>query len=919
MKMDLRINSKMQFSSSIFRTYSLIYFLIGFIPLFGQDPSCLDKSFGEKGKLSIKPGSAYEQGFKISYQTDGKMIVAGIGHPGSTTSPHFFIQRFDLNGLVDSSFADAGAWILPVKTYDKLIDLLILPDDNILLSGVPFLNEGQISTVFKFYPDGKLDSTFGIQGHFKIPFSHNLIPRSTKLVSLPDNKFIAIGNNEGELTFVRFKNSGLVDSTFGINGILNYASGIGNITTKTVAVDPNGSLWLGGTSYFPDAYFLRKFNADGTVDNNFGLNGIITGKYASNGTSSIRDIMSLVNGSMLVLGEFTSDQAQFISLIKYKIDGSLDAAFGNGGSIIDTFKIFSGAFNDLFILPDSNILVSGRLGSNMVSVKYSPNGSIIKGYGDKGILKVNYGPIGYNEISSLIWNPYINKVYALGYTIALFPQYAQSDVISYNDVDITLTRLDTEGNLDTSFGYQAKTTSHVFIDGADAKALAIQEDGKIILAMGIVGGGTMLTRLHTDGSTDRTFGNFGKIELLNLVMSSNDGLLLYNNKILVTGSKGLALTVCVLSIDGIPDTSFNKVGQEILTLNKYMTGSAIVVQNDKILIAGSYSNNSFTDFDFLVIRLLFNGKIDSTFGINGLSIIPFGNNKDEASHLKIRKNGKIVVIGEAEINFTSYLAIVQLNKNGTLDNTFGKNGKVETSFINKQSWATSALLMDDNKIITAGGITNVTMLRFLENGSVDSTFSKDGYIDHYSDLTDYGNIYSLAYDGNQVVAGGQIGLDKIMLANISNVGKVSSPCGGNKQVLISDLFKDDWENLIDMKFDNNGQLCAFGTQQPSPNIYNTSFILRFDALSTNLAEPSDYQDYYTLYPNPAHNFITIKPKEINISNYSISITNILGEKVFTNKLLNNNENIDISRLVNGVYFLIIKDNINQIIKKFIKI
>jgi uncharacterized delta-60 repeat protein len=119
-------------------------------------------------------------------------------------------------------------------------------------------------------------------------------------------------------------------------------------------------------------------------------------------------------------------------------------------------------------------------------------------------------------------------------------------------------------------------------------------------------------------------------------------------------------------------------------------GSA--VQSDGKIILVGYAQTTTSDaedannFDFAVTRLNADGSLDTTFGTNGKKTISFdlgGNdrNQDVATCVKIQPDGKIVIGGYAQRSTGNFdYAIVRLNTDGSLDTTFSNDGKATVAF-----------------------------------------------------------------------------------------------------------------------------------------------------------------------------------------------------------------------------------------------
>lgn len=120
---------------------------------------------------------------------------------------------------------------------------------------------------------------------------------------------------------------------------------------------------------------------------------------------------------------------------------------------------------------------------------------------------------------------------------------------------------------------------------------------------------------------------------------------------------------------------------------------ASVIQSDGKIILVGYAQVSTSDaddsnnFDFAVTRLNADGSIDTSFGTNGKKTISFdlggsGNNQDVATCVQIQADGKIVIGGYTQRDgFGNFdYALTRLNTDGSLDLTFSNDGKATVAF-----------------------------------------------------------------------------------------------------------------------------------------------------------------------------------------------------------------------------------------------
>lgn len=121
------------------------------------------------------------------------------------------------------------------------------------------------------------------------------------------------------------------------------------------------------------------------------------------------------------------------------------------------------------------------------------------------------------------------------------------------------------------------------------------------------------------------------------------------------------------------------------------------------------------------------GSLDLTFGNNGKVVTSYGT---FIRSIKIQPNGKIIAVGDYTPSFAS-LMIARYNSDGSLDNSFNGNGLFSLYNGVNPSAAYGVALQTNNKIVVAGNYKNTTyselaVFRLHSNGTLDSSFDGDG-------------------------------------------------------------------------------------------------------------------------------------------------------------------------------------------------
>ncbi len=192
-----------------------------------------------------------------------------------------------------------------------------------------------------------------------------------------------------------------------------------------------------------------------------------------------------------------------------------------------------------------------------------------------------------------------------------------------------------------------------------------------------------------------------------------------------TISKGQSLVVDTLFGNGSLSTV--QIGGQSINLRKIFRQP-----DNKILMCGyDFDANFNANFNDMA-RVNECGDIDSSFGVNGKVHHTFDQRTAGYDYL-LKPNGQILCCGtQASNNFGSaqFPFIAQYNSDGTVDSTFGTFGSNKISDYGSQTFA-NMFMMPNGKILCtmAGGYTagpNLAAMRFLPNGTVDSTYANNG-------------------------------------------------------------------------------------------------------------------------------------------------------------------------------------------------
>ena len=315
------------------------------------------------------------------------------------------------------------------------------------------------------------------------------------------------------------------------------------------------------------------------------------------------------------------------------------------------------------------------------------------------------------------------------------------------------------GGLDPTFDLDGRATTQLSGNNDVAHGVALQPDGKIVLAGA---GGThsfAAARYLPDGKLDTTF-----------------------------------------SGDGVVATPIGPVGD---------IAKGVAVQADEKLVVAGETNNG-TDIDFAVVRYLPDGSLDAAFsgdGIQTTGIGPFG---DRAEAMALQPDGKILVVGTsfAAEGFNQF-ALVRYTTAGDLDAAFGGDGIVTTRITAKtgdESHARAVVLQPDGRIVVAGdcfvaGSLDLCLARYESDGDLDPTFSRDGTLS--IPIPAIASGVALQPDGKIIVSASQLvgAAEDFLVVRLEDDGVLDETFGGDGTVTTAIGNREDIANGVVVQLD----------------------------------------------------------------------------------------------------------------------
>ncbi|WP_030862032.1 DUF11 domain-containing protein [Streptomyces sp. NRRL F-2747] len=353
---------------------------------------------------------------------------------------------------------------------------------------------------------GDLDPSFGPDGRVVTPFPG--YAEGHDIARQADGKLVVVGLSEGDFALARYNADGGLDSGFAGDGTVTGDFGGGSDTANAVAIQPSdGKIVVAGTTEVIAEegggccfFSVARYNTDGSPDTGFGDGGLVRVEEFG-GSADGADVAVQPDGKIIAAGKGGGGG---FALVRLDAAGNLDPSLGGDGAVVAGFTPASpqdagGIARRMALQPDGKIVSVGYVGNTGFDIgvaRYLPNGTLDATFSGDGMVTANFGG---TEFGNAVAVQPDGKIVAAG----------------SGGVGVALLRYNADGSPDGGFGTDGRTSVHFPGDGGGANALALQQDGKIVIAGQADDPNSQeandfgLARFNTNGTVDTGFGGDG--------------------------------------------------------------------------------------------------------------------------------------------------------------------------------------------------------------------------------------------------------------------------------------------------------------------------------------------------------------------------------------------------------------------------
>ena len=405
--------------------------------------------------------------------------VHGRGTSGDKTADDdMLVTVRGLPGAVDTSFA-GGKVIAPISTTDEYVNAIAVQNDGrVVLVGRSPTQFGMDFALLRRSRDGALDNSFGSNGKVLTAIGAGTASdEAYAAVVQPDNKIVVVGRTDSgaasghDFAVVRYNADGSLDDSFGTGGKVVTAFGPGSDTANAVVLQDDGKIVVGGeTSQNTSGgdFALARYNTDGTLDATFGNGGkVITAIKTFGGRDAINGLLlHTVNGEPRILA--VGGEGDFIAA-RYLPNGTLDAAFGNGGRISGLFNANIGAARAAVAADNGKVVIAGHVSHDFALVRLNADGTLDNGFGNQGRVLTPVSTTNWDEATAIVRQA-DGKLVVGGWMYGIG-----------SSGDFAVVRYNPDGTLDAAFGNAGTVVTPMAAGTKNdlGRALLLQADERV--------------------------------------------------------------------------------------------------------------------------------------------------------------------------------------------------------------------------------------------------------------------------------------------------------------------------------------------------------------------------------------------------------------------------------------------------------
>lgn len=358
---------------------------------------------------------------------------------------------------------------------------------------------------------GDLNQGFGNNGHQVYDLTNSINDDAVAIDVQSDGKIIVVSeqldNGNRDVIISRMNPDGSMDNSFDFDGKRSIDINSSD-QVYGVKVLSNGKIVaVGATNNANDGWngYAVLLNSDGSLDNNFGTQGILERDESAGEDDIWTDVEEMPNGSFVIGGTLTVNGKLYFSVRSLTVAGQDNPAWSSSLKFMEIPNASNGITTGIDVDSNGDIIVGGYA---LVGGAYK---NVMTAFTSTGTVNYNFFSTGIrvfhivaNELNAVLDIKYDKNddIVAVG-VVGTAPSY-----------DMLLMRLGSDGYMDTTFSQDGWVQSDLSIGGSDEMlSLHILPDNRILVSGRVVGAETdvMTAVMLPNGTLDQSWGNNGVV------------------------------------------------------------------------------------------------------------------------------------------------------------------------------------------------------------------------------------------------------------------------------------------------------------------------------------------------------------------------------------------------------------------------
>jgi uncharacterized delta-60 repeat protein len=360
--------------------------------------------------------------------------------------------------------------------------------------------------------------------------------------------------------------------------------------------------------------------------------------------------------------------------------GTLDRSFGEHGKVLTRFAFRAGHPRHIFLPRATSVVIDSRnravgvgtANRKFALARYTKDGNLDHSFSGNGKVETQVSARHRDAYSKA----YAGAIDSHGRILAA--GFATAKLYSLR---IALARYKPNGDLDKSFGDNGEVRTAIKGNEAWARAVAIDSEGRIVVAGIGPGDSFVLARYKPNGKLDKSFGAKGTVSTYFTDFDGAEAIAIDSRGRIVAGGYAKRdLALARYEPDGKLDPSFGDDGKVRTNFPGLAEADSVAMDSQDRIVAAVDSHQPGNAHHFALARYSEDGSLDGSFGNGGEVTTDFEGSSSVAQDVAIDARGRIIAAGRAASPGHRKFALARYLPDGELDPAFSHDGKTFTTF-----------------------------------------------------------------------------------------------------------------------------------------------------------------------------------------------------------------------------------------------